>query len=359
MEIYLVGGAVRDQLLGEPIKERDFVVVGATQKEMLMLGYKQVGKDFPVFLHPETHEEYALARTERKTGKGYTQFSCHAEPDVTLEADLKRRDLTINALAQTKEGKIIDPYGGLADLKNKVLRHVSTAFSEDPLRILRVARFAARFGDFSIDTTTMNLMRAIVGAQEIEALVAERVWQELERALQENYPQRFFLVLQECGALNILFPEMLPYFDTAMAALKVARRLSQKGSVRFAACFAALEPKKAQQLCQRWRIPKNYRELLKLTIKHKQTFEQALKLGAEKTFQLLAELDALRRPERFHNFLLVAETNSSNIPSLEIQTLIKAYKIVSAVSPQPLLAQGLTGLELKEALQKKQIEALK
>ena len=207
MKIYAVGGAVRDELLGLPVKDRDYVVVGATPQEMVRLGYKPVGKDFPVFLHPKTHEEYALARTERKTARGYKGFQVHAAPDVTLEQDLSRRDLTINAIARDRQGRIIDPYGGAADLQRGVLRHVSPAFAEDPVRILRVARFAARFG-FRVAPATLRLMRAMVQAGEADALVAERVWQELAIGLMEAAPSKMFALLRACGALERVLPEL-------------------------------------------------------------------------------------------------------------------------------------------------------
>lgn len=210
MKIYLVGGAVRDELLGIPYHEKDWVVVGATAEEMLAKGYRQVGKDFPVFLHPKTNEEYALARTERKVSKGYTGFTFNAAPEVTLEEDLQRRDLTINAIAKAEDGTIIDPFHGREDLQNKILRHVSPAFSEDPVRILRIARFAARYGDFTIAPETLALMKQMVVSGEVDALVPERVWKEWQRALSEKHPEKFFEVLAACGAMAILFPEISP-----------------------------------------------------------------------------------------------------------------------------------------------------
>lgn len=252
VKIYLVGGAVRDQLLGRLVKERDWVVVGATPEAMLALGYRPVGKDFPVFLHPETHEEYALARTERKIGPGYHGFACTASPDVTLEEDLKRRDLTINAIAQTPSGDIIDPYGGVQDIQDRVLRHVSPAFVEDPVRILRLARFAARYSGlgFYVAPETRVLMQQMVMQGEVDHLVAERVWQELERALGEAEPGQFFEVLRSCSALAVIFPEIdrlfgvpqspqwHPEIDTGVHTLMVlaqATRLTSSIPVRFAA----------------------------------------------------------------------------------------------------------------------------
>ena len=234
MQIYLVGGAVRDQLLGLEVVERDWVVVGASVEQMLALGYQQVGKDFPVFLHPETKEEYALARTERKTGSGYTGFSVHAAADVTLEEDLQRRDLTINAMAQTDSGQIIDPFDGQADLAQGVLRHVSPAFSEDPVRILRAARFAARFGrwGFHVAHSTNRLMRAMVAAGEIDALVPERVWKETQRALATEQPLRFFQALLGCNAFTRLFPELAPLFHTATSPAAHSTALEQSMAAR-------------------------------------------------------------------------------------------------------------------------------
>jgi len=250
MNIYCVGGAVRDELLGLPIQDRDFVVVGATPEAMVKLGYRPVGKDFPVFLHPDTHEEYALARTERKTAKGYKGFQVHAAPDVTLEQDLARRDLTINAIAKSSNGDIIDPFHGQRDIQAKVLRHVSTAFAEDPVRILRLARFAARFTEFSVADDTMQLMHEMVGAGEVDALVPERVWQELAKGLMEAKPSRMFEVLRSCGALARIFPELdrlwgvpqppkhHPEIDTGVHVMMVIDYAAQQGfslPVRFAA----------------------------------------------------------------------------------------------------------------------------
>src|SRR5690606_73563 len=250
MKTYVVGGAVRDELLGLPVKDRDHVVVGATPEQMTAQGFRPVGKDFPVFLHPETHEEYALARTERKTGKGYKGFQVHAAPEVTLEEDLARRDLTINAIARSEDGEFIDPYDGRADLEHKVLRHVSPAFAEDPVRILRAARFAARFTEFGVAPETMDLMRQMVEAGEVDALVAERVWQELAKGLMEEKPSRMFEVLRECGALARILPELdrlwgvpqppqhHPEIDTGVHVMMVIDYAASRGyslPVRFAA----------------------------------------------------------------------------------------------------------------------------
>lgn len=358
MQIFLVGGAVRDKLLGEPVKERDFVVVGATPEEMLSLGYRQVGKNFPVFLHPKTLEEYALARTEHKIGKGYTQFTCHSTPDVTLEDDLKRRDLTINAMAESLDGKLIDLHGGRNDLKNHILRHVSPAFAEDPLRVLRVARFAARFGDFKIYPETMTLMQKIVAAGEIEALVTERVWRELARALAEKYPWRFFQVLKDCGALVILMPEILPNLEDVLKALHIATTLSQESCVRFAALLHDLDKETAENLCRRLRTPRAYHDLAISGINHKKAFQHALNLNAEQLLQLLEKLDAFRRKEKFQQFLLVCESYSASIPSKEIQYLRNVYQIAAQVSGKIFAERGLTGDELREALHKERIKMI-
>jgi len=350
MKIYLVGGAVRDRLLGLPVKERDFVVVGATPEEMLKLGYKPVGKDFPVFLHPKTYEEYALARTERKISKGYTGFEFYADPKVTLEEDLKRRDLTINAIAETLDGKLIDPFNGKQDLENKVLRHVSEAFAEDPVRILRVARFASRFGDFTIHHTTMHLMRNIVKAGEVNALVAERVWQELYRTLGLSFPWRFFEVLKDCKALSILFPEIDKSFPQIIKVLKSVTSLTTKESIRFAALLNCVVQQGIESLCARVKVPSTYRDLALLVNKYQHDFHNALKLSAEELLIVLEHADAFRRPKRFADFLLACEANFTEIPSQQIEKFRKAYKIAAQVSVKPILNRGLAGEMINKEL---------
>ena len=265
MQVYLVGGAVRDELLGRAVRERDWVVVGATPAELERLGYRAVGRDFPVFLHPETHEEYALARLERKVGPGYRGFVTDFSPAVTLEQDLGRRDLTINAMARDGAGRVIDPHGGQADLGARVLRHVSPAFAEDPVRILRVARFAARFAGlgFTVAPETLALMRTMVDSGEASALVSERVWRELERALGEPAPQRCLEVLRDCGALTVLLPELAGHADAA-AAWALLRAAAERGAatpVRWAALLAGLPTAQIEALCARLRVPNDYREL--------------------------------------------------------------------------------------------------
>ena len=289
---YLVGGAVRDQLLGLPVTERDFVVVGATPEVMLARGFKQVGRDFPVFLHPDTHEEYALARTERKTGPGYTGFVCFADPQITLEEDLKRRDLTINALAQTADGQIIDPYGGLTDLKNHILRHVSEAFIEDPVRLLRIARFAARFPDFSIAPETQKLLCQMVENHEIDALVPERVWQEVHKALSETHASRFFVALDSCGALSKLFPE----FDLAKLTQTLDKLVDPALTAieRWAAITYLLIPQVASALARRLRIPKAYLRLTRTL----QKVAVAKPTNIEETLYLLEQIGFFRYPQQ-------------------------------------------------------------
>lgn len=343
MRIYCVGGAVRDALLGLPVQDRDWVVVGGTPEEMLARGFKPVGRDFPVFLHPETREEYALARTERKTAPGYAGFVFHAAADVTLEEDLARRDLTINAMAQDAHGTLIDPYGGRADLDKKVLRHVSPAFAEDPVRILRLARFAARFADFSVAPETLALMRRMVDNGEVDALVAERVWQELARGLMEQTPSRMFLTLRACGALAKLLPELdrlwgvpqradhHPEVDTgvhAMLVIDMAARLGLSLPARFAALthdlgkgttpadvlprhigheqrsVALLEP-----LCTRLRVPADCRDVARLVARFHGDMLRVAELRPETRLKILEQCDALRRPERFAEILGACEAD--------------------------------------------------
>jgi tRNA nucleotidyltransferase (CCA-adding enzyme) len=345
MQTYLVGGAVRDALLGLPVRERDWVVVGARPEDLVRAGYRLVGRDFPVFLHPTTHEEYALARTERKTGPGYRGFETRYSPDVTLAEDLRRRDLTINAMARDAGGALIDPYGGERDLAARLLRHVSEAFAEDPVRILRVARFAARFAaqGFRVAPETMTLMRAMVAAGEAAALVPERVWQETARALAEPAPEVFVAVLRESGALAVVFPELdrlygvpqpprwHPEVDTGVhveLVLAAAARLSPLPRVRFAALVHDLgkgttppaewpkhvghEERGARliaALAERLRVPNDFRELAVLVARHHGLCHRALELRASTVLELLEHCDALRRPERFAEFLLACEAD--------------------------------------------------
>jgi len=343
VKIYAVGGAVRDELLGLPVKDRDWVVVGATPEDMLARGFAAVGRDFPVFLHPQTHEEYALARTERKTAPGYVGFAFHAAPGVTLEQDLVRRDLTINAMARDEAGAIIDPHHGRADVVARVLRHVSPAFAEDPVRILRVARFAARFADFSIAAETMELMRGMVAAGEADALVSERVWQELARGLMEARPSRMFEVLRECGALLRLLPELNalwgvpqradyhPEVDTGvhvMMVIDMSARLAAALPVRFAALTHDLgkgvtpadilprhhghEAKSVallEAICDRLRVPADCRDVARLVARFHSDIHRIEQLRPETRLTVLERCDALRRPERFELILLACEAD--------------------------------------------------
>jgi tRNA nucleotidyltransferase (CCA-adding enzyme) len=348
MKTYIVGGAVRDRLLGLPVVDHDHVVVGATPDDMVALGFQPVGKDFPVFLHPQTHEEYALARTERKSGHGYKGFKVYAAPDVTLEEDLLRRDLTINAMAEDETGALIDLHGGQADLAAKTFRHVSAAFAEDPVRILRVARFAARFTDFAVAPETLALMRQMVDNGEVDALVSERVWQEVARGLMDAQPSRMFLVLRDCGALARLFPEIdrlfgvpqppqhHPEIDTGVHVMLVVDWAARQGfslPVRFAALTHDLgkgvtppehwpqhhehEAKSAElvrMLCERIRVPADCRDLAVAVAREHGHVHRALELRPGTLVELLERVDAFRRPERFEEFLLACECDFRGRP---------------------------------------------
>jgi tRNA nucleotidyltransferase (CCA-adding enzyme) len=310
VKVYQVGGSVRDELLGLPVQDRDYVVVGADPQALLERGFKPVGADFPVFLHPQTHEEYALARTERKTGPGYKGFAFHAAPDVTLEDDLTRRDLTINAMARAEDGRLIDPHGGERDLRAGILRHVSEAFAEDPVRILRVARFAARFG-FAVAAETLQLMQRMVQAGEADALVPERVWQEVARGLMEKAPSRMLVVLRQCGALARVLPELDAAFEADVAPDRLASRLDFAASqgfalaVRYALLVLDLEDSAAARLAQRVNAPADCRELAAAAIRERGVLAGEL-VDADSTLALLERADAFRRPERLERLLEVA-----------------------------------------------------
>ncbi|MDH5764894.1 MAG: multifunctional CCA addition/repair protein [Gammaproteobacteria bacterium] len=400
MQIYLVGGAVRDQLLNFPFQEKDWVVVGATPEQMLQQNFNPVGKDFPVFLHPDTKEEYALARTERKTAPGYKGFDIFASPDVSLEDDLLRRDLTINAMAQDKDGNIIDPYHGQKDLENKILRHVSDAFNEDPVRILRVARFAARYHHlgFTIADETMQLMQSMVNNHEVDALVSERVWQEMHKALGEKDPQVFFETLRQCDALKCIFPELdilfgipqpekyHPEIDTGihtMMVLQQACLLSDDPKVRFAALCHDLGKGKTpedkwpshhrheqlgipviKKVCQRLRAPNDYRDLAVITSDMHLHIHRAFELKTETLLNALERLDAIRKPQRFEEFLIACiadirgRTGYENCELSQVDHFRKAQKIIANLDLSDITQQNLPGPEMANAIRKARIQAL-
>lgn len=400
MKIYLVGGAVRDALLGLPVKERDWIIVGATPDELLAQGYKPVGKDFPVFLHPKTHEEYALARTERKTALGYRGFYIYASPEVSLIEDLARRDLTINAIAQDEKGHLIDPYDGLQDLKVRSLRHVSPAFVEDPVRILRVARLAARFAHlgFNVAPETMTLMKTMVSSGEVDALIPERVWSETVRALNEPNPERFIQILRECAALSRLFPEIDQLFGVPQAAshhpeidtgihvlmcLQQAVRLQADTTVRFAVLVHDLgkgttpqeewpqhvghEARSAhlvRKFCERLRVPKAYRELSMLVAEYHTHCHRAMQLRPGTLLKTLEKVDAFRRPERFEQFLLACEVDARGRKGLEDQDYPQAerlrtvYRAATAVPVKSLVQKGFQGPALNAAIREARLRAI-
>lgn len=362
MHIYKVGGAVRDRLLGRPVSDIDWLVVGATVEEMHAKGFRPVGADFPVFLHPKTGEEYALARTERKSGRGYGGFTFHASPDVTLEEDLIRRDLTINAMAEDEMGTVYDPYHGQDDLDQRLLRHVSPAFAEDPLRVLRVARFAARYAPlgFRVADETLELMRQISASGELQALTAERCWKEIERALMEAQPQVFFQVLHACGALR----ELLPEFDDtpkALAALEQAAMHEQTLQVRWACLLQSLTPAAIKAVNQRLKAPRECQELALLTGECMKLGNQAQELPATALLELLQKFDVYRRPQRFEDFLIACEMTAlgegkAGYPQADY--LRGAAAAARAVDVKPLVLTGLTGQALGEALKGERLKAL-
>ncbi|MCG7532343.1 multifunctional CCA addition/repair protein [Psychrobium sp. MM17-31] len=400
MEIYLVGGAVRDKLLNIEVKDHDWVVVGATPEQMLTQGFQQVGKDFPVFLHPKTKEEHALARTERKSGSGYTGFTVYSAPDVTLEDDLIRRDLTINAIAQDEQGELFDPHGGQADLDNRILRHVSPAFSEDPLRVLRVARFAARFAHlgFTVHASTIELMRELANSGELDHLTCERVWQETSRALDSQSPQVFFEVLRACDALAVLFPELdnlygvpnpakwHPEIDSGihtMMVLQKAGELTTDSEVRFAALIhdlgkAVTPPEKwpshhghgqlglplIEQLCLRLRVPNTYKDLALMVSDHHCKIHRMDEMRKDTIVKLFDKTDAWRKPQRFEQFLLACEADArgrlhfEDEPYPQRQTMLDYLNKASAVNVQDIIKQGITGPAIKPALFKARVAAI-
>lgn len=401
MKTYLVGGAVRDRLLGIAVKDRDYVVVGATPEEMARAGYKPVGKDFPVFLHPQTHEEYALARTERKTGRGYHAFAFHTDPSVTLEDDLRRRDLTINAIAEDERGALIDPFDGARDLDAKILRHVSPAFAEDPVRVLRVARFAARYADrgFRIADETLALMRAMVADGEVDHLVPERVWAETQKALSEKTPSAFVRALRECGALRVLFPEIdalygvpqraefHPEIDsgihTEMVVDMAARLAPGNALIGYCALLhdlgKALTPKDilpkhighehrgiapAEAVSARYKVPAEYAALAQLVCKLHLLAHAALELRPATVLGLFEQLDAFRRPERIEPFLIACEADKRGRLGLseseypQADHLRRAFAAAAAVAAQEFVERGLRGPAIGEAMRKARVEAI-
>ena len=341
MKVYLVGGAVRDELLGLPVRERDYVVVGATPEEMVRLGFKPVGKDFPVFLHPKTHEEYALARTERKSGRGYKGFTVYSSPEVTLEEDLRRRDLTINAMAKAEDGTLIDPFGGRKDLEQGVLRHVSEAFAEDPVRILRVARFAARFG-FSVHPSTMKLMQQMVQTGEADFLVPERVWQEFSRGLAEERPELMFEVLQRAGLLAKAFPEIKAW----------PRRFTGSLPVRFGMLAWPLGEKDAQALCERLRAPAEVRDLALAAVRNKDGLKTST---PEALLGVLKGADAFRRPERFAELLEAARLAEPGIDTLRVERARAAAAAVDAGA----IAASAQGADIGRLVDEARLKAIK
>lgn len=395
MEIYTVGGAVRDSLLGLAVNDRDWVVVGATPQEMLNLGYQQVGKDFPVFLHPTTHEEYALARTERKSGSGYTGFTCYAAPDVSLEEDLLRRDLTINAIAQSCDGKLVDPYGGVADLNAKLLRHVSPAFREDPLRVLRLARFAARFYHlgFRIAPQTQALITEMVDSGELNTLTAERVWLETEKALKTQSPDIYFRVLRSCGALAALFPEIEHTFgvvvssatpcdnlgEETLQALHLSASKNSELPVRLGVlCHllgvtevcpqtqaryrvdTALAAKRIHELAHRFRFPNEMHDTALVGAQHFWQVHDLFNLSAQEIVVIFNQIDAWRRPERLSRLVAIAEINFLLHSPLhdypQKPALLACFHQLHAIDVKTILAQGFQGAEIREQLNLRRIE---
>lgn len=394
LNTYLVGGAVRDQLLNRTIVERDYLVVGATVEQMLALNFVQVGKDFPVFLHPESKEEYALARTERKEGSGYTGFVCYATPDVTIEEDLIRRDLTVNAMAMDKNGQIIDPYNGQTDLKSRLLRHVSAAFSEDPLRVLRVARFAARYHElgFTVAPETLALMQRMSESGELTQLTAERIWKEMQRSLEENNPEIFFDVLKKCGALHVIWPSLDALWGVpnpekwhpeicsgvhTMMSLQKAVSLTSNTAVRFATlCHdlgKGLTPKEhwpnhqgheksglllVEAICKALKVPNDHKLLALKVCEFHLHCHQAFELKAITILKLFDKLDVWRKPEVFSNFLIACQADAQgrrgkeNEPYLQCDYLEMLLTAARTVNAQTFIAKGIKGAAIKESMQK-------
>jgi tRNA nucleotidyltransferase (CCA-adding enzyme) len=400
LEVYLVGGAVRDELLNRSVTDRDWVVIGATPKMLIDQGYQQIGNDFPCFLHPQSKEEYALARKERKSGKGHTGFICDFGPEITLEEDLFRRDLTINAIAKTLDGHYVDPYGGRVDLENKVLRHVSEAFAEDPLRVLRVARFAARYVGlgFRVHPETLSLMTTLVDRGELVALTAERVWKEMSRALTEPHPSEFFRVLRACGALKVLLPELDGLFgmpqspkhhpevdtgDHVMMVVDIAKQLFDDPIVTWAALLhdlgKALTPEDewpshvrheikgvplVKRVCQRYKLPKNFRTVAMLVCEYHLCCHRLLEIRSTSILKLLEALDGFRRPERVFYFVQACEADSRGRLGFEGRDypqsahLVKCSQVAANIDSKPLLDEGYRGLELAEQIRRLRLRAI-
>ncbi|KJF94831.1 2', 3'-cyclic nucleotide 2'-phosphodiesterase [Photobacterium angustum] len=400
MQTYLVGGAVRDTLLNLTVTDKDWVVVGTTPEAMLAAGFEQIGSDFPVFLHPKTKQEHALARTERKSGHGYTGFICYSAPDVTLEQDLQRRDLTINAIAQSPTGELIDPYHGQQDLHDKILRHVSPAFSEDPLRVLRVARFAARFAHlgFTVAPETISLMQEMVISGELESLTPERVWKEWEKSLSSDDPQVFLTVLRQCGALSVVMPEIdalfgvpqpekwHPEIDCGIHTLLVAKKaaeLTTDKTIRFAAqvhdlgkalspkedlphhkthCRDGIKPIKA--LCQRLRIPNDYRDLALLVCEQHTKIHYAEEMRADTFIKIFDQIDAWRKPDRVAQLAMCCRadargrTHFEQTPYQQADILQAVFKTALTVDVKAIVAAGFKGAEIREQLALKRSEAV-
>lgn len=401
MKTYLVGGAVRDELLGRTVADRDWVVIGATPEVLLAKGYRQIGNDFPCFLHPETKDEYALARTEKKSGRGYKGFVCDFSPEVTLEEDLSRRDLTINAIAKTPGGNYVDPYGGMEDIKNRVLKHVSDAFAEDPLRVLRVARFAARYAElgFQVHPDTLLLMSQLVKQGELAELTSERVWKEVSRALTENRPSEFFRTLRKCGALNILFPEIdrlfgvpqpplhHPEIDTGehvMLVIDEARQRFNEPIITWAALMhdlgKGITPKNewpqhirheikgvplVEQVCERYKLPKDYRTLAVLASEHHLRCHKLLEMKGKSILRLLEVLDGFRRPKRVEHFARVCEADARGRLGMadrdypQSLLLIKCNEVACDIDIRPLIDAGYEGLRLAEQIRRLRLSAIK
>lgn len=360
MDIYLVGGAVRDELLGLPVKDRDWVVVGATPEQMIDSGFRQVGADFPVFLHPSTNEEYALARTERKQGHGYHGFTVYSAPDVTLEEDLRRRDLTVNAMAQDQNGQLVDPFGGLEDLKQRQLRHVSDAFAEDPLRILRTARFAARLQPlgFAVAPETLTKMQAMVESGEAAHLVPERVWQEMQRALHEKAPAVFFATLADAGALAVLLPELAEpdRLRLSMNALACISHAGDSTDMRFAALLSPLTSEQCTRRAQRLKAPRDCQQLAILTTRFAKSLRQSQ--SAEDRLALLDATDAWRRPDRLRRLLAVGQCLTPALPENQARALLNAYDTACEVDAKELMAQGFAGKAMGEAIRNERLKRI-